>query len=49
MAKSFCNGCRHWIWVKQFDGKKFRCCIKHGDYTLSARKKFCNGDLWEEL
>lgn len=52
MAKSFCNGCRHWQWCDAgWDGepnKRFRFCDRYSRHDLWWRKKICNGEYWEE-
>lgn len=51
IMKSFCNGCRHWIFIQgceTFDGHGFHYCDIFDKYELKLRKLWCNGKLKEE-
>ena len=51
MAKSFCNGCRHWIWYKDhpnYDGTGFHYCSMLETWELKKRKELCGGKYKEE-
>lgn len=50
MSKSFCNGCKHWIFIPSSEtrSKGFHFCDIYDRYELKWRKLWCNGKLKEE-
>ena len=50
MAKSFCSGCKHWIYIpaSEANGIGFHFCDIYDKYELKFRKLWCNGKLKEE-
>ena len=43
MAKSFCDGCKYYVWLDDGLGEPFHYCAIHKVWRLKDRKKFCNG------
>ena len=50
MAKSFCSGCKHWIFIngcETANGTGFHYCDIFDRYELRLRKLWCNGKNYE--
>lgn len=47
MAKSICNGCKHWEFLDDGLGLRFHYCNKLGNYDLGIRKRLCGGKFYE--
>lgn len=43
MGRSFCNGCRFWIWYTNLFGEQFWLCARFDTQELRARKELCSG------
>ena len=50
MTKSFCSGCKHWIYIpaSEANGIGFHFCDIYDKYELKLRKLWCNGKLKEK-
>ena len=50
MPKSFCSGCKHWKWLRNFNApyvmEGFHYCEKYG-FKLEDRKELCNRTKYE--
>ena len=50
MAKSFCSGCKHWVFINGCEtssGTGFHYCDIFDRYELRLRKLWCNGKNYE--
>lgn len=47
MAKSICNGCKHWEFLDDGLGLRFYYCNKFGIHDLETRKIKCRGKYYE--
>ena len=44
MSKSFCSGCKHWLWCSPgYMLPGFHYCDKLHTDSVLERKEFCNG------
>lgn len=49
MSKSFCSGCKFWVYIQtsENNGKGFHYCDIFSKWELKWRKLWCNGKLKE--
>lgn len=51
MTKSFCSGCKHWVFIpasETNEARGFHFCDLYSKWELKWRKLWCNGKLKEE-
>ena len=51
MSKSFCSGCKHWVYIQasENNGEGFHYCDIFSKWELKWRKLWCNGKSKERM